>query len=251
MLKLEELSQYLDELLPGFGVKDYCPNGLQVEGKKQIARLGTAVSASLSTIEAAVEHEIDALIVHHGLFWQGDSYVIQGVKHKKLFLLLEQKISLFAYHLPLDMHAMVGNNWKAARDLNWMDCQSFGYVNGVPIGVKGRIPPTSREEFKEHLEKYYHHGAVCALGGPDTIQTAALVSGGSYKMITEAANEGVDAFITGNFDEPVWHQAMEEGVNFYALGHSATERVGPMALAHHLQKTLQLPCHFLDIANPF
>jgi dinuclear metal center YbgI/SA1388 family protein len=251
MVKLRDLRIFLDEFLPSNQVADYCPNGLQVEGKNNVKNLATAVSASLATIEAAVEKGVDALIVHHGLFWQRDSYVIQGVKRKKLYLLLEHGISLFAYHLPLDMHQQVGNNWKAAKDLGWFDLQSFAYLNGSPIGVKGKIPPCSNEKLKEKLEAYYHHPAVCAWGGPDSNQTIALVSGGAHKTIMEAAQEGIDAFITGSFDEPIWYQAVEEGVNFFALGHSATERVGPLALAHHLEQVFHLPCHFLDIENPF
>lgn len=251
MLKLEELRRYLDGLLPGNGVQDYAPNGLQVEGKPEIGRMATAVSASLATIEAAVAEKADALVVHHGLFWQRDSYIIEGVKRKKLSLLLEHGISLFAYHLPLDMHPEIGNNWRAAKEMGWSDLLPFASMNGVPIGVKGRIPPCSPEELKRKLEGYYQHPASCALGGTDKIQTLALVSGGAYKTITEAAREGIDAFVTGSFDEPVWHQAMEEKINFYALGHSATERVGPIALGHHLAQAFHLPCTFIDIANPF
>lgn len=251
MLKLNELRRFLDELLPSNGVSDYGPNGLQVEGKMNINCLATAVSVSLATLETAVERGVDALIVHHGLFWQRDSYVIEGIKRKKLFLLLEHGITLFAYHLPLDMHPLVGNNWKAATDLGWFDLQPFAYVNGIPIGVKGKIPSCSRQEFKERLEAYYQHPAVCAWGGADSIQTVALVSGGAHKTITEAAREGIDAFITGSFDEPTWHQAREEGINFFALGHSATERVGPLALAIHLEQNFHLPCEFLDLENPF
>ncbi len=251
MLKLKELRRFLDEFLPSNNVVDYGPNGLQVEGKGVINSLATAVSVSLETIETAIEQKADALIVHHGLFWQKDSYVIQGVKRKKLSLLLEHGISLFAYHLPLDMHSQVGNNWKAARDLGWLDLHPFAYLNGIPIGVKGSLPPCSREEFKKRLESYYQHPAICAWGGPDSIQTVALVSGGAHKSIIEAAQEGIDAFVTGSFDEPVWYQAKEEGVNFFALGHSATERVGPLALASHLEQTLHIPCHFLDVENPF
>jgi dinuclear metal center YbgI/SA1388 family protein len=251
MLELEELRFYLDSLLPSQGITDNAPNGLQVEGKVHIAHLATAVSASLATIEGAVKQSIDALIVHHGIFWQRDSYIIQGVKRKKLQLLLEHGISLFAYHLPLDMHPLIGNNWKAAKDLDWSDLQPFAYLERVPIGVKGRIAPCSREEFKNRLETYYQHSATCAWGGPPLIQTVALVSGGAHKTILEAAKEGIDAYITGSFDEPTWHQAKEEGINFYALGHSATERVGPKALAGHLEQALNLPCHFLDLDNPF
>lgn len=251
MLKLKEFCSYLDQLLSSNGVIDYGPNGLQVEGKEEVANVATAVSASLATIEAAVQQEVDALIVHHGMFWQRDSYIIQGTKRKKLQLLLQHGISLFAYHLPLDMHPQIGNNWRAAKDMGWLELQPFGYLDKVPIGVKAKIKPSSRENFKRQLEAYYKHVAACAWGGPEQIQTVALVSGGAHKTIIEAAQEGIDAYITGSFDEPVWHQAIEEGINFYALGHSATERVGPIALAHHLEQTLKLSCSFIDIENPF
>jgi len=250
-LTRDELSLYLDKLLPSNGVTDYALNGLQVEGKNGIAKVATAVSASLSTIEEAVKLKIDALIVHHGIFWNRDSYAIQGTKKKKLRLLLENEISLFAYHLPLDMHPQIGNNWKAAQDLGWLNLQPFGYLDRTPIGVKGEIALSSRDSLKEQLESYYGHPAVCVPGGPKQVRSIALISGGAYKNIMDAAKEKIDAFITGSFDEPVWHQAMEEGVNFYAMGHSATERVGPIALANSLRKTFKIPCEFIDIQNPF
>lgn len=250
MITRNELRHYLDQLLPGNGVQDYAPNGLQVEGKSEITRLATAVSASLATIEEAVKLKIDALVVHHGLFWNRDSYVIEGSKKKKLQLLLEHGISLFAYHLPLDMHPELGNNWKAAIEMGWSDLLPFCYVGGVPIGVKGKIS-SSQDGLKKQLETYYQHPAACALGGPTSIQTVALVSGGAHKTILDAAREGIDAFVTGSFDEPIWHQAMEEKINFYALGHSATERVGPKSLGAHLEKAFQLPCPFIEIPNPF
>lgn len=251
MIKLEDLRRYLKELLPSNGLSDYCPNGLQVEGKSHIRQLATAVSASQETLEAAAAKGCDALIVHHGLFWNRDSYVISGVKRKKLFLLLEQEISLFGYHLPLDIHPQLGNNWKAAQDLGWTDLQPFGVMNGVAIGVKGIVDPISREEFAQQLENYYRHPATCAWGGPEVIQTAALISGGAHKSLLDAAQEKVDAFITGSFDEPNWYQAAEEEINFFAMGHAATERIGPLALAQHLEHVFHIPCHFLDIENPF
>lgn len=135
--------------------------------------------------------------------------------------------------------------------MKWSELEPFAYFDKVQIGVKGKIAPCSREEFKKGLETYYAHPAVCAWGGPEKIQTVALVSGGAYKTIPEAAKEGIDAFITGSFDEPAWLQAKEEGVNFFALGHSATERVGPIALADHLEKKGVIPTRFIDIWNPF
>lgn len=250
-MALKELCSYLSALLPSNGVIDVSPNGLQIEGKAHIERIATAVSANLATIEMAVQQGIDVLIVHHGLFWQRESYAIQGTKRKKIGLLLQHGISLIAYHLPLDMHPELGNNWKAARDMGWSHLQPFAYLDRVPIGVKGKISPCLPEELKSQLEAYYQHPAMCAWGKRDFIQTIALVSGGAYKTLIEAAQEGIDAYITGSFDEPVWHQALEEGINFYALGHSATERVGPKALANHLRQTLNLNCEFIDIANPF
>lgn len=251
MFKLKELVQYLNRLLPLDGLSDSCPNGLQIEGKEKVATVATAVTASLATIEAAIEKKADALIVHHGIFWQRDSFVIEGIKKQKIQLLLEHGISLLAYHLPLDKHPFLGNNWKAAQDLGWVELEPFGYFQGAPIGVKGKINPTEREIVKNQLEEYYQHPAACALGGTAVIRSLALISGGAYKSLLEAANEKIDVFITGSFDEPAWHQAFEEKINFFALGHSATERVGPLALAKHLEQEMAIPSFFLDIPNPF
>lgn len=250
-MKLQELRSYLDTLLRSVNIADSCPNGLQIEGKEEVKKIATAVSASLKTIEAAVEQGVDVLIVHHGLFWQKDSYLIQGIKKKKIALFFQHDISLFAYHLPLDCHPQIGNNWKAAIEMGWSNLEPFCNIGGTFIGVKGTIEPSSPEKVQKKLEEYYHHPAVCALGGPAIIRTMALVSGGAYKSLMNAKEEGVDAFITGSFDEPVWHQAFEEKIHFFALGHSATERIGPQALAHYLAQNLPLTCSFIDIPNPF
>lgn len=251
MITLNKLRHYLDKLFPNDKVIDYAPNGLQVEGKQQISCIATAVSVTEETIEQAIEKGCDALIVHHGLFWQRDSYVIEGSKKKKLSLLFEAGISLFAYHLPLDMHPQIGNNWKAALDLGWRNLSPFGFSNGLFIGVKGEIAPCSFEHFLKTLENYYEHPAHAVSGGPSMIRKVGLISGGAHKSILEAAKENLDAFVTGSFDEPTWYQAKEEQIHFFALGHSATERVGPKALAAHLMKELDIPSFFLDVENPF
>lgn len=245
MITLQEFCRYLNELLKIDEFADYCENGLQVEGTSSIKKVATAVSASLATIQAAVEADVQALIVHHGLFWNADPYAVLGTKKEKLQLLLKHNISLLAYHLPLDAHQEFGNNWKAAHDLGWTDLQPFD------IGVKGTVGGISRDEFQKKLEEYYQHLAHCALGGIDYIETAALISGGAYKSLLDAASQNIDCFITGNFDEPAWHQAHEEKINFYALGHSATERVGPKALGEHIQQQFGLETIFIDIPNPF
>lgn len=251
MITLKELQQYLNQLLLSTPITDYSPNGLQVEGAQKITRIATGVSADLATIQQAVSKGVQALIVHHGLFWQGDSFVISGTKREKIKLLLENNISLLAYHLPLDKHQEVGNNWKAAFDMGWSDLQPFGIYNGVAIGVKGKVGPISRESLQKKLEKYYRHTAQSVFGGKEEVNTIALVSGGAHKVISEAISEGVDAYLTGTTDEPIWHLAKEGKINFYSLGHAATERIGPKALGDHLQKQFQIEHEFIDTDNPF
>lgn len=251
MITLQELCEHLDKYLQIANFKDCCPNGLQVEGLPNIAKVATAVSASVNVIQMAIESDAQALIVHHGMFWNRDAFPIVGIKKDKLKLLIENGISLIAYHLPLDAHQLLGNNWKAAADLKWRDLESFGVLDGNSIGVKGRFPKVSVSEFQNLLENYYGHKAHTALGGSQVVETAALISGGAYRAASEAAKEGVDCFITGNFDEPVWHTAFEEGINFFAMGHSASERVGPLALCEYIKQQFKVQTIFLDEANPF
>lgn len=245
-ISLQDLERLLQGLLPLPAAPDYCPNGLQVEGKPQIGKIAFAVSASLAAIESAISENADALVVHHGIFWNKDPYPIIGVKKKKMAALLTSGLSLFAYHLPLDAQRELGNNWKAAMDLGWNNLQSF-----CDIGVKGEFSQMAVEEFQKQLETYYQHPAARALGGKKNISSAALISGGAYRSLDKAAEVGVDCFITGNFDEPAWDLAHELHVNFFALGHYATERIGIMALQRHLEAQLKLSTVFIDLPNPF
>lgn len=251
MITRSELLDYLNDFYQSSLYTDVSSNGMQIEGGQNIKKVATAVSASLKTVEKAVKDKVDALIVHHGLFWSRDSYAITGTKKDKVKLLIENEISLLAYHLPMDAHESIGNNWKAAKDLQWFDLKPFYKMNGMFIGVLGHFKEISRENFQKQLEDYYGHVATTALGGKKTVVSAALISGGAYKQIYEAAVMGVDCFITGNFDEPAWPAAFEEKMNFYALGHSATERIGPKALADHLKKQLGIEAFFIKDENPF
>lgn len=149
MVTLQDLSQYLQQLLSPADFADYCPNGLQVEGKGEIKKIAFAVSASLAVIEEAVKREADALIVHHGIFWNKDPHVVIGTRKDKLALLLKHGISLLAYHLPLDAHQKLGNNWKAAFDLGLEDLNPFALSGKTAIGVKGRMGPISTEAFQK------------------------------------------------------------------------------------------------------
>ncbi len=251
MITLQELCQEIDAFLEVREFKDYCDNGIQVEGKEKITHIATAVTASLETIREAASLGVQALIVHHGLFWHGDPYPVVGAKMEKLRTLLSHGISLLAYHLPLDGNRNVGNNWKAAKDLGWSDLEPFGEFKGSYLGVKGRFPRMERGEFQKRLEQYYQHPAACALGGKEVVESAALVSGGAYKLLPNAAKEKADCFITGNFDEPAWHIAREEGINFFAMGHSATERIGPKALGEYIEEAFKVKNTFIDLPNPF
>lgn len=250
-MQLTELCAYLDTYLNAAAIKDCTTNGLQVQGKPQVQRIATAVTASVETIVAAIAWGADALFVHHGIFWNGQSPILVGPMGKRAALLLQNDISLLAYHLPLDMHPTDGNNWKAAAELGWKDCQPFGPCQGVCIGVKGQFSPIFRIDLCRQLEEYFGHKAHAAFGGKELVSSAGLISGGAYKSIEAAAAEGLDCFITGSFDEPAWHMAYENGINFFAMGHSATERIGPRAMAHHLAAVCGIESLFLDLHNPF
>ena len=251
MITRQELYKTFNTLLEPERFRDCCFNGMQVEGKEQIINLATAVTASLDSIKQAIQWGADALFVHHGLFWKGDSFEIKGSLKKRLDLLLKANITLFSYHLPLDAHKTLGNNWKAAQDLGWQNLKPCCYVEGEPIGVMGTFPPCTKEQFKREIELYYGHFATVALAGSKEISSSMLISGGGYKYLAEAKSRGVDCLITGNFDEPAWNFALEENINFMALGHTATEEVGPRAIAKHFQAQYKLETKFIKSNNPF
>ncbi len=251
-IRIEELNNQLASYLAIDEYVDFCPNGLQIEGKKEIRSIATAVTADLATIQEAVEKGVDALIVHHGLLWNRSSPErIIGPRYEKIKLLLKHEISLFAYHLPLDGHEEIGNNWKAAKDLGWAQLQPFCEINKKAIGVKGRLEGLAIETLLEKLEGYYGRRGNYALGGKKHISSIALVSGGAYKELERAIETKIDCFISGNFDEPAWPMAMEGNVHFLAFGHTATEKIGPKALAKKIEEMFKIPTHFLDTKNPF
>lgn len=244
MVSLNELLNDLNLYLQVNLFEDFCPNGLQIEGTPEVKNIALAVSASLNVINEARDY--DALIVHHGLFWMKDSYVIKGIKREKIKTLLDSNTSLIAYHLPLDAHPEVGNNYKAAIDLGWRNLAPFG-----KIGVKGIFDPLSVSKFQTLIEAYYGQKAHAILGGDEVISSAALISGGAHKELPHAKEAGVQAYITGSFDEPSYHQSKEEKIHFFACGHAATEKIGIKALGDYIAKKWKVKCHFIDEANPF
>ncbi len=249
--QLKTFSQYIDSILQPGLFQDVAINGIQVGGKSRIRHLAVAVTCSLEVVKKAKSIKADSLLVHHGLFLKGKDMCIQGSIKEMLSILLASDISLLAYHLPLDAHHELGNNWPAAKMLGWQDLEPFGSFMNLKIGVKGTIKPTSREAFKKQLEKFYGHEAISVFGGPKVIRSCALISGGAHKAIQEAVNEEVDCFITGTTDEPVWHTAKQDKINFFALGHAATETVGVQLLGRHLAEQFGLKVTYIHENNPF
>ncbi|MCE5294670.1 MAG: Nif3-like dinuclear metal center hexameric protein [Chlamydiales bacterium] len=249
--QLKTFSQYIDSILLPDAFQDVCINGVQVEGKKKIKHLAVAVTASLYTIKKAKSIKADALLVHHGLFIKGRDTTITGSLKEMLSILLSSDISLLGYHLPLDAHQELGNNWPAAKMLGWTDLEPFGKFHGMHIGVKGSCEPITQEHLKKKLEKFYGHTAMTVFGGPKTIRTCALISGGAHKSIVDAVNEEVDCFITGTNDEPIWHIAQQDKINFFSLGHAATETIGVQLLGQHLAEQFDLKVTYIQENNPF
>ncbi|BAE81140.1 conserved hypothetical protein [Chlamydia felis Fe/C-56] len=251
-MKVADLLVHLNTLLSPESFSDYGPNGLQV-GNPQIVvqKIAVGVSADLATIHAAIDNDANVLIVHHGLFWKGSPYPITGMLYNRMQYLIKHDVQLIAYHLPLDAHTSIGNNWKVAHDLKWKNLQPFG--SSLPyLGVQGSFSPISIETLIDKLSNYYQAPIKAkALGGKETVSSAALISGGAYKELSAAILAQIDCFITGNFDEPAWSAALENHIHFLAFGHTATEKVGPKALAEHLQAQLPVPAIFIDTCNPF
>lgn len=248
-MNLRQLTSFLEDYFACGNFRDYGPNGLQVEGSQEVNRVVCAVSASLNVIEQAISQGAQALLVHHGLFWNKSPVTITGVLKKKIDLLLKNNISLLAYHLPMDAHIESGNNWPVAKDLGWQDLAPFGVFEGKAIGVKGRFEPVPFEKWIQILRDYYG-SEIRVAGYKPLISSAGLISGGAHREFTAAISEGLDAFITGSADEPQWHEANESGKVFVSVGHSTSEKIGPKRVAL-LLKEMGMEAYFIDEANPF
>lgn len=230
--------------------KDFAPNGLQVEGRSPIVKLVSGVTASRALIEAAVKTNADAIFVHHGLFWRGHDGRVSGWLKQRLATLLEHDINLFAYHLPLDAHPVLGNNAQLALQLGFEVIGRFGEQMMVWKGVpaKGSFPDSNA--LACHVQGVLGRRVECVPGHDRPVQRIAWCTGGAQGYFEAAIAEGVDAFITGEISEPQMHYAREMGVSFLACGHHATERFGAPAMAGHVAKTLGIAHEFIDIDNP-
>ena len=199
----DTLLSYLDGYLAAREASDYCPNGLQVEGRAKINKLITGVSACEELFRRAAESGADAILVHHGLFWRGDSRTLTGVQYRRVAALIRDEINLVAYHLPLDRHFEVGNNAVAARRLGLTNLQPFCSHDGQSIGVSGcfSTPSTSLDTVLDQLTELYGQTPLTFSFGPSNISTVALVSGGGGRCLHQAIARGIDLFVTGEAEE--------------------------------------------------
>jgi len=248
---LTDLVTYLDGYLEAGVGKDYCPNGLQVEGRPDVRKLAAGVSACEELFVRARKQGADGVIVHHGLFWQGQSGALTGVQYRRVAELIRGEISLLAYHLPLDRHPVVGNNAVAARAFGLGDIEPFGDYEGQPIGFCGTFAEAvSTADFLERCQKIYGQEPLAFTHGPDPVSTVAIVSGAAAALLYEAIDRNVDLFLTGEPREWVMNVARETGTHFVAAGHYATERLGIQALGKHLKDHFGIEVEFIDIRNP-
>ncbi len=251
MVHRQALIAYIDERLSAQGISDYCPNGLQVEGRAEIKKLVVGVTASQRFLRAALNAGADAVLVHHGYFWKSESAVVTGMKAERLRLLLNNDVNLLAYHLPLDVHPTLGNNAQLAQLLG-IDVAGTVTAGGIPglLWHGDLAKAQSVAQLAKMLSQSLDHSPVVVEGGSHPVRRVAWCSGGGQRFIVEAARLGVDAYISGEISEPTAHEARELGIHYLAAGHHATERGGVQALGRHLAEHFGLAVEFIDDPNP-
>lgn len=243
----EQLLGAFDALLLPDRFKDYGPNGLQVEGRAQVRRLVSGVTASLALIDAAIERQADAIVVHHGLFWRGQSGCVTGWMKQRLARLLAHDINLLAYHLPLDAHPNLGNNAQLGARMGWQPASRFGEQD---LGWLGRVASTPAQTLADQVALSLGRPVTLVNPGGRPIETVAWCTGGAQGYFEAAIAAGAQLFVTGEISEPQAHLARECGVAYLACGHHASERYGPPAVGAEVARTLGLWHEFIDIDNP-
>ena len=245
----EALTQTLDELLKPEGFKDYCPNGLQVEGRNEITTLVCGVTANQALLDLAVAERADAILVHHGWFWRGESGAVTGIKRQRLKTLLINDINLYAYHLPLDAHPVLGNNAGLAKAAGWTQTDVFGEQSLGCLGTP-RVDATVASIAADLEQALGRPPFVLAESMAQPIRRLAWCTGGAQSYFEAAIQAGADAFVTGEVSEPMVHLARETGVAYLAAGHHATERFGVQALGQALAERLGIRVRYLEVDSP-
>lgn len=245
---LNELRNYIASLLETGRFRDYCPNGLQVEGRAEVRRIASGVTASQRLLDAAAAWGADAVLVHHGYFWRGEDAAIVGIKKRRVAHLLQHDVSLLAYHLPLDAHPELGNNAQLATLLGFVEQGRFGDQD---LACHGELSqPLELESLSRNITDKLGRAPQVIGDGSKEIRRIAWCTGAAQGYFTQAVELGVDAFLTGEISEPVVHLAQETGVAFVAAGHHATERYGVQALGAHVAARFGLEHRFFDMDVP-
>lgn len=247
-MKINDLSNYLDQLLQPGQFSDYCPNGLQVEGKGEINKIVTGVTASMDLLLAAYKANADAVLVHHGYFWRSEAQPVTGIKKRRIQFLLQHDISLFAFHLPLDAHLEFGNNVMLAKRLG---LELTGWTGEKDMLALAELSqPQSLQAFAALIEHKLKRTPQVIGDLTRKIKRVALCTGAAQGYIEQAAAADVDVYISGEISEQTVHVARETGVAYIAAGHHATERYGIQALGEHLAAKFGITHEFIDIDNP-
>jgi dinuclear metal center YbgI/SA1388 family protein len=243
------LADYLAKTLDITRFRDYCPNGLQVEGRAQIGYIVSGVTASAALLQAAIDDGADAILVHHGYFWRGEDMRVIGQKQRRLKLLLQNDINLFAYHLPLDMHVEFGNNAQLAQQLG---LQAEGRFGEDDLGWLGRADNSLRTvgDLARHVEIRLGRAPLVVGDAAQPLGRIGWCTGAAQSMLGQAIEAGASVYLSGEISEPTVHLARESGVAYLACGHHATERYGVQALGEHLAQQFGIRHRFVDIDNP-
>ena len=244
----DELENHLNQLLDITRFHDYCPNGLQVEGRGDIQTIISGVTASLDLLQAAIAARADAILVHHGYFWRGEDMRITGMKSRRIALLLNQQINLFAYHLPLDAHPHLGNNALLGKKLGLIETGRFGEQE---VGIIGELPqPVTLNVFSHKISRTLLRKPMIIGDSEKPVRQIAWCTGAAQSYFELAIQQGVDVYLTGEISEQYVHIARESGVAFIAAGHHATERYGVQAVGDHIAQKFGIRHQFIDIENP-
>lgn len=251
MIQRDELTAFLDDYLACALFNDYSPNGMQIEGKSEIRRICTAVTACHDIIQRANHLKADALLVHHGYFWRGEAPVLTGMMRQRVGSIISHDLNLFAYHLPLDCHQDIGNNACIGRLLDVHDRSSHA-VNKIPdILWSGSFQSSvDSSALMQQLTHLLNRQPLHVSGSNKKIKRIAWCSGSAQDFIVDAHRLGVDAYISGEVSERTYYQAQELGIHYFACGHHATERFGIQALGRLLSERFALTHAFLDSDNP-
>lgn len=251
MAQLKEIIQWCDETLNTHEFKDYAPNGLQIEGRSDVQKILCAVTASQEAIEAAIAQNADILLVHHGYFWKGEPYPITGMRGKRIKSLIQHDISLVGYHLPLDSHPTLGNNAAIAECLALENLQALDPSERHPIGNIGFLKHAmSATEFRDFLTARLGFNTIHLPAEKSQIQKVGFCTGAAQDFIGIAAEQGCDAFISGEVSERTYYEAKELDVHYYACGHHATERYGVQRLAKAISEQFNIEYSYFELNNP-